>query len=76
MCKHLNVRGNTICVTISLTISRTSKLILFYLLYKPIVNGEVHSYYFRTKTQINKPKLTLEGLLMTIFYFSEFKSKL
>ena len=30
---------------------------------------------YTTKTQTNKPKLTLEGLLMTIFY-SEFKSKL
>ena len=31
---------------------------------------------YRTKTQINKPKLTLEGLLMIIFYYSKFKNNL
>ena len=31
---------------------------------------------YRTKTQTNKQKLTLEGLLKKMFYCSEFKNKL
>ena len=37
------------------------------------INRMVEVTIYRTKTQTNRPKLTLEGLVMTIFYCSEFK---
>ena len=42
---------------------------------KWFTDGEVHSYYSYNQNR-DKPKYTLEGLLMIIFYYSEFKNKL
>ena len=36
-------------------------------------DGEVHNYYSYYQNS-DKQKLTLEGLLMIIFYYSEFKN--
>ena len=43
---------------------------------KTIIKNKWCSAPCLTKAQTDKPKLTLEGLLMTIFYCSEFKNKL
>ena len=40
---------------------------------KWFADGEVHSYYSYNQNW-DKPQLTLEGVLMIIFYYSEFKN--
>ena len=42
---------------------------------KWFADDEVHCYYSYNQNW-DKPQLTLEGVLMIIFYYSEFKNKL